>query len=88
MLDAGGLDESTSILGQLERLAPVVAESGLDRRQAFPDLNHAAGALVAPGKRSAGVEGDQARPLAQPRMTLAEGERPELTSLPAVTMQR
>ncbi len=49
VLDTGGPDKRASLVGQFERLAPIVAYSVLDRRYTFPNLQHATGALSLSG---------------------------------------
>jgi hypothetical protein len=77
MFDACGLDEHEGFVGQFARLAPIFADCGFDRGYAFPNLNHATGALIAVRQRPARVETDQARLLAQPWVALLEREFPK-----------
>jgi hypothetical protein len=68
-------------VGQSARALPIITERGLDRSQVFPNLDHAAGAVIGVWERSCGIESHQAWLHPQPRMTLRKSKLPELCLL-------
>ena len=58
VFDACQVDKRASLVWQLERLLPILADGDLVRCHTFPNLNHAAGALIALRQRLASIERD------------------------------